>query len=83
MSVIIWIWSCAPVEKKNEPETCNITGFEDIEVSQPSGASALVVSRVEPIAEDFCIGSGKSLNCDFEIIIDARDPENVNAVQTS
>ena len=80
--VIIGIWSCAPVEQTNESEAYNRAGFENIEVSQPSGAFALVVSRVEPIAEDFCRDAGRPLNCDFEIIVDARDPESLNAFQT-
>ena len=80
--VIIWMWSCAPVEQANERETYNKASLENIAVSQPTGAFAQVVSRVEPVAEDFCRASGRPLNCDFEIIVDARDPQNVNAFQT-
>ena len=80
--VVIGMSSCAPVEQANERETYNKAGVENIALAEPSGAFARVVSRVEPIAEEFCRASGRPLNCDFEIIVDARDPENLNAFQT-
>ena len=80
--VIIELSSCAPVEQANEREHYNKAGVETTAGSKPIGAFAQVVSRVEPVAESFCRASGRPLNCDFEIIVDARDPENVNAFQT-
>ena len=80
--VIIGLWSCAPVKQANEREIYNKVGVQNIAISQPSGAFAKVVSQVEPVAEAFCRGSGRPLNCDFEIVVDVRDPENVNAFQT-
>ena len=80
--VIIGLWSCATVERANEPESYNKAKVETTSFSQPNGAFAQVVSRVEPLAESFCRDSGRPLNCDFEIIVDARNPKNVNAFQT-
>ena len=80
--VMVGMWACAPVQKANERETYNMAGIENAGLFQPSGEFAQVVSRIEPVAEAFCRDSGRPLNCDFEVITDARDPENVNAFQT-
>ena len=80
--VIVGMWACAPVHKANEHEAYNKAGVENAGLFQPSGDFAQVVSRIEPVAEAFCRDSGRPLNCDFEVIVDARDPENVNAFQT-
>ncbi len=80
--VIVGLWSCGPVERANERESYNKAGVEATFVSQPNGAFAQVVSRVEPVAEALCRDSRRPFNCDFEIIVDARDPKNVNAFQT-
>ncbi len=79
---LIGLWSCASVERENERQTYHKSGVATKDFSQSSGEFAQVVSRVEPVAESLCRSSGHPLNCDFEIVVDARDPENMNAFQT-
>jgi Zn-dependent protease with chaperone function len=41
-----------------------------------------VISRVEPVAEDFCRRQGVVRNCDFRIVVDGRPGQPPNAFQT-
>ena len=41
-----------------------------------------VIERVEPVAEKLCRARTKSVNCDFQIFVDARLNEPPNAFQT-
>lgn len=41
-----------------------------------------VVQRVEPVAEAYCRQMGQVSNCDFQIVIDDRPGQGVNAFQT-
>lgn len=42
----------------------------------------LVVRRVEPVAEQICRARAPQLNCDFQIVVDNRPNQGVNAFQT-
>ncbi len=41
-----------------------------------------VIERVEPVAEKLCRARTKGVNCDFQILVDARLSEAPNAFQT-
>lgn len=43
---------------------------------------AAVVSRVEPRAEKICLSRTSGINCDFKILVDARQGQPANAYQT-
>lgn len=41
-----------------------------------------VVTRLEPVAEQYCRRQAPSLNCDFQIVVDERPASGPNAFQT-
>lgn len=49
---------------------------------QASNNFAVVVRRVEPVAEQFCRARTSGVNCDFRIVVDDRPGQGVNAFQT-
>ena len=80
--LMISMWACAPVQNADEYATYNKKFFEQEAVMPPSGKFLNVVKRIESVAEEFCKQSRPQLNCDFDVLIDAREPTNVNAFQT-
>lgn len=51
-------------------------------VEQAAENFVAVVSRVEPVAEDYCRRMARVANCDFQIVIDDRPGQPPNAFQT-
>ncbi len=82
MLLIVALCACGPSHKANNHSDYNKMLLEGQGVTRPHGQFLRVVERVEPVAEEFCKQSRQQLNCDFEILVDAREPDTVNAFQT-
>ena len=80
--LIVGFSACAPIQKANEDAAYNKMLLAGQGVTLPTGQFLLVVKRIEAVAEEFCKQSRQQLNCDFDVLVDAREPETVNAFQT-
>ncbi|KJZ19586.1 M48 family metallopeptidase [Loktanella sp. S4079] len=77
--------ACTPVVQDQSPAIAPIQ--QTPTTAKVSRARAMsnyqrAVARIEPVAENLCRQRAPSLNCNFRIIVDDRQPGVVNAYQT-
>jgi len=74
--------ACVPVSMVPNSSGTRPTIASNTGPKSPTGQFAQIVTRVEPVAEDFCLTMRQNLNCDFLVIVDDRNTKTVNAFQT-
>ncbi len=85
LAMILALGACTPVivdQPRNVPVIQPASAPAQLSQRQAIANFNIAVARIEPVAEQLCRQRNPRENCDFQIVVDDRPNQPVNAYQT-